>query len=595
LGTSYRENHILFAGPDVETITARGTTGNWELIAMSPVPAVKITVPQLPPEFVARTELCADLDAGAAADVALICAPAGYGKTLLLADWSRTSTATDTAWVGVDRDDNDPRRLWSSIVAAIAGCPSVPQHSRLHARWAWQSGVQPEFIAELTDTLQALPQPIRLILDDVHELVDPQALHGLQTFIRLKPANVQLVLSSRLDPPLSLPRLRLAGRLRELRAEQMSFTPHQAAALLEKLGLRLSPPQVEVLHRRTGGWAAGLRLAAVGMGESADRDAFLAQFSGDDRSVADYLVGEILSGLPADAQEFMRVISICDPVPTGLAAELSGREEAGSILDQLEHQTSLVTATGRQREAYRIQELLRTHLLADLQRQGMRRVAGLHAGAARWWASQDQPVRALEHAAQSRDAALLTDLLHRFAVSLILAGDHGPLRRALASVGAHATAADPQLSLASALTNFEAGELSAAQGDLRHARQFWPAHGTSALAALRAVVEQFGAGTSGPVPSAISEAELPAEPELEALVRLSRGKAQLERDERAGARAEFDAALTLSRRHGFDYLTMQCLVLLGVVAGTSGDLRTMRAVSGQALVAAADHGWQGST
>ena len=91
------------------------------------VPQVKITVPRLPPEFVTRADLCADLDAGAAADVALVCAPAGYGKTLLLADWARTSTAMDTAWVGIDRDDNDPRRLWSAVVAAVAGCPSVPR------------------------------------------------------------------------------------------------------------------------------------------------------------------------------------------------------------------------------------------------------------------------------------------------------------------------------------------------------------------------------------------------------------------------------------------------------------------------------------
>ena len=179
----------------------------------------------------------------------------------------------------------------------------------------------------------------------------------------------------------------------------------------------------------------------------------------------------------------------------------------------------------------------------------------------------------------------MTDLLHRFAVPLILAGDHGPLRRALASVGAHATAADPWLSLASALTNFEAGEFSAAQGDLRHARQFWPAHGTVDLdgaARRRRAVRRRG--RPAPLPSAIADAdELPAEPELEALARLSRGMARLERDDRAGARAEFDAALTLSRRHGFDYLTMQCLVLLGVVAGTSGDVRTMRAVSSEAL------------
>ena len=383
-------------------------------------------------------------------------------------------------------------RLWSSVVAAIAACPSVPRHSRLHDRWAWQPDAQPEFIAELTDTLQALPQPIRLILDDLHELVDPQVLHGVQTFIRLKPGTIQLVLSSRFDPPLYLPRLRLAGRLRELRAEQMSFTPQQAAVLMRKSGLSLSPSQIAVLHRRTGGWAAGLRLAALGVGESADREAFLAQFSGDERSVADYLVGEILASLPSDLQELMRVISISDPVPTALAAELSGREEAGSMLDQLEHQTSLVTATGGRREAYHVQELLRTHLLADLRRQGLRRVEGLHAVAARWWADRHEPVRAIEHAAQSWDAALLTELLHRFAVPLLLAGDHGPLRRALAHVGVEAKAADPWLSLASALTNFEAGELTAGQGDLRHARQFWPEHGSTDLAVLRTVAEQFG-------------------------------------------------------------------------------------------------------
>jgi LuxR family transcriptional regulator, maltose regulon positive regulatory protein len=281
-------------------------------------------------------------------------------------------------------------------------------------------------------------------------------------------------------------------------------------------------------------------------------------------------------------------------VPTGLAAALSGREDAGSVLDRIECRTSLV-ATGSRRESYRVQELLRTHLLADLQRQGMRRVARLHAVAASWWAGQHRPVPALEHAAHSRDDALVTDLLHRFAVPLIVAGDHGPLRRALASVGAQATAADPWLSLASALTHVEAGELSAAQGDLRHAGQFWPAHATAGLTVLRAAAEQLGAVPAGAAGSAISAAEdLPVEPELEALARLSRGMALLECDERGGARVELDAALALSRRHGFGYLRMQCLVLQGVVACTSGEVRRMRAVSSEALVIAAEHGWGGS-
>jgi LuxR family maltose regulon positive regulatory protein len=504
--------------------------------------------------------------------------------------------------VGLDRDDNDPRRLWASIVAALAACPSVPRSSRLHDRWVWRAGAQPEFLAELVGALGALARPIRLILDDVHELVDPEALHGVQILTRNCPANVQLVLSSRLDPPLSLPRLRLAARLCELRAAQLRFSLPDTAALLEKSGLCLTPAQVDLLHRRTGGWAAGLRLAAFGVAKSADRDGFLTEFSGDERSVADYLVGEVLSGLPEDVQEFLRVISISEPVPTGLAAELSGREDAGSVLDGLEHQTSLLSPTGRRRDAYIVQELLRTHLLADLRRQGQRRAAGLHGVAARWWAGRPEPVRALDHAARSHDSELLTDLLRRFAVPLIVAGDHKPLRRALASVGAQAVATDPWLALTSALAHLEAGELPEARGDLRHARQSWPARSHADLAVLRAVAEQLSAGVAEPgtsLPSAPASAlrvidELPAEPELEALARLSRGTDRLERYDRAGARAEFEAALVLSRRHGFDYLTMQCLALLGVVAGITSDAQTMRTASIEALAAAAEHGWERS-
>jgi LuxR family maltose regulon positive regulatory protein len=582
------------------------------LSALSLVPLAKIAVPQLPPELVVRAGLRADLDAAGSADVALVCAPAGYGKTMLLADWAHAGTGSDRsdrsdrsdiAWVSLDRDDNDPKRLWTAVVAALAACPSVPPGSRLHAPWVWQPGAQPEFLAELTDAVQQLPRPIRLILDDVHELVDPVALHGLQTLLRNRPTGFQLVLSSRFDPPLSLPRLRLAGRLCELRADRLRFSPTETATLLERSGLRLTPAQVDALHERTGGWVAGLRLAAVALSRTTDRDAFLDQFSGNDSSVADYLVGEVLSALPDDIQKFLRVISISDPVPSGLAAQLSGREDAGSLLDRLAHHTSLLTATGQHRDTYRIQELLRTYLTADLQRQGPTRAAELHATAAHWWAGQDQPINALDHATRSRNPALLSELLHRFAMPLILTGDHGPVRRALAGMDTQATASDPWLALTGALTRLEAGDPSAARADLRHVRQCWPSHDTAELAVLQAAVEQLAAPSETPSPTGVATDlsvatdldALSAEPSLEALTRLARGTALLERDDRAGARAEVEAALDLGRRHGFDYLSMQCLVLLGVIACTSGDVRTMLARSTEALTTATRHGWPGST
>ena len=560
-------------------------------------PQAKITIPQLPPELVLRAALRADLDAGSSADATLVCAPAGYGKTVLLADWARASTGSDTAWVCLDRDDNDPKRLWASVVAALAACPSVPPASRLHAPWVWRPSAQPEFLAELADTLQALPRPIRLILDDVHELVDPVALRGLQILVRNRPAGFQLVLSTRLDPPISLPRMRLAGRLWELRADRLRFTPAETATLLERSGLHLTPAQVDTLHQRTDGWAAGLRLATLTITRTTDHDAFLDQFSGSDSSVAAYLVGEILSRLPEDIQEFLRVISISDPVPSGLAAELSGREEAWSLLDRLERQTSLLSAVGPRRDAYRIEELLRSYLIADLQRQGSTRAADLHATAACWWAGQDRPIRALDHAAQSRSPVLLSELLRRFAVSLILTGDHAPLRRALASLDAQVTASDPWPALISALTRLEAGDQSAARADLRRGRQYWPSHDTPDLVILQAAAEQLAAPTQDASSTHVTTDidELRAEPPLEALAHLTRGTALLERNNRARARTELEVALDLGRRHGFDYLSMQCHVLLGVIACTSGDVRTMLARSNQALATAARHGWGDST
>ena len=238
---------------------------------MSLVPPAKITVPQLPPGFVARAGLWADLDAAGGADVALVCAPAGYGKTLLLADWARasteptgpTSTRPGWAWTATTTTRSGCGRRWWPRSPA---CPSVPAVSRLHGPWAWRPGAQPEFLAELADAVQALPRPVRLILDDVHELVDPVALHGLQILMRNRPAALQLVLSSRFDPPLSLPRLRLAGRLWELRAARLRFSPAEAAHPARAVRAAPHPAAgrgAAPAHRRLGRRSAAGRARAV--------------------------------------------------------------------------------------------------------------------------------------------------------------------------------------------------------------------------------------------------------------------------------------------------------------------------------------------
>lgn len=570
------------------------------------VPHAKIAIPELPRDFVGRPGLRSEIDA--TADATLVCAPAGYGKTVLVADSARTPDSTETAWVSLDPDDNDPRQLWSAVVAAIRGCPSVPASSRLRSRSVWPAGGVPDVLAELVGVLQELPEPIRLVLDDVQVLVEPDTLRGIETFIRNQPPAIRLVLSSRFDPPVGLHRLRLAGRLSELRADRIRLTRDETATLLEKAGVQLSERQVQTLHQRTAGWAAGVRLAALALTTAADRDTVLAEYSGNNRSVADYLVDEVLSGMSEDTLDFLRTTSIVDPIPAVLAAELSGRKAAGGVLDALEHETGMVQAVGLTRDSYHVQPLLRSYLLADLRRNaGPHRVVELHAAAARWWTAEGDPIKALRHAMDSGDASVVRELLRGVGVSLLLTGDHLPLRRGLRGLGPAAVAADPLLSLISALTSLNAGEQAEAQGFLRHALHAWPTDPSGELSVLRSAAEQLGAAGATAVPADrahrgraqpdhdLPDQHLPAEPGLEALARLGRGVAWMRGDlGRAEARRELELALSLARRHDLDYLAMQCLELLGVLAGVDGDVRRMHTVSAEAFSAFGEHGWEES-
>ena len=316
------------------------------------VPNSKVSIPELPPDLVPRTGLMRQLDG--VADVGLVSAPAGHGKTVLLAEWARASTEVDTAWVRVDRDDDDPQRLWSAVLASMARTLAISASSPLHAgsdggTWDMASAGQPDFLAKLIEALATLPRPLRLVLDDLHEVTDAVALRGLQNFVRDRPPNVILVLASRLDPPLHLHRLRLEGRLTELRSDRLQFDRLEAGTLLRGAGLRLTPAQVDRLYQQTDGWPAGLRLAAAALDLATDVDCFLADFSGDERSVADYLVGEVFSGLPADRMQLLQATSICEALPVGLAVVLSGREDAGWLLADLEHRTALVREIGQNR------------------------------------------------------------------------------------------------------------------------------------------------------------------------------------------------------------------------------------------------------
>jgi LuxR family transcriptional regulator, maltose regulon positive regulatory protein len=556
-------------------------------------PARKGVVPSLPAGFVPRPRLLGRLDEAGPDQVVVVSAPAGSGKTLLLAEWVRHREQPETAWVRLDSDDNDPRRLWSAVVASLLALPSAGRDDRLRRLAGATRSDGVDVAEELADVLDTLGTPVRLVLDDVHELTGREVLHDLTRVVRQRPAGVRLVLASRADPPVSIPRLRLEGRVHELRADALAFTLPETTALLETTGLALTPSQVATLQARTEGWAAGLRLAVLALRRTEDAAGFLTSFSGDERSVAEYLTGEILDGLDADTQDFLGLVSVCSPLPAALAVALSQRGDAERVLDDLRQETALVERTSR--GSYRIQPLLRSYLVADLARQRPRAHRQAQATAARWWSANGQHVHALRHAERSGDGDLTGSLVRGAGVPLLLGGDLGPLRRALAAVGPGARSADPWLALTAAITHLDARAPAAAAAELENARRAWPDTPDAGLVALRASAELLASGLGfdvGPARPSPDDADQDRS-DLAALLHASRGAAEFGNPGGTDvdhARTELQQALDLARALDLGYLEVQSLSMLATLAAMRGDLREMAETSQQAVTAAARRG-----
>ncbi len=558
---------------------------------------MKTAVPRPPPSFVPRSRLLTALDEPAAGQVILVSAPAGYGKTLLLAEWA-AQRPDMTAWVSLDEDDNNDRRFWAAVLAALGTCAAVPADNALHdLALPGLPSRDPEFLALVTDAIGTAPGPLRLVLDDVHELTAPDPLHGLASLVRDRPPGLRLVLSGRTDPPLPLARMRLAGELFEIRADRLRFSVAEAETMLAAADVPARPDQVRLLVEETEGWAAGLRLAALSLREAEDPDIFLAGFVGSGRAVSDYLVGEILSRLTVETRELLGAVSVCDQLSAPLAAALSAREDAGAVLDSLERETSLVLSMGEGRLWYRVHPLLRSHLQADLQRQRPDLVSRLHGRAADWFAAAGQPVPALAHARQGGDAARVAQLLRRQATALIADGRHAVVREALEQLGDVQLGRDPWLALVAALVATEGGAFAAADAHLADAASWWPPEPPPDLLALRGLVRSRRAIVAGdpstpPRTPDDSGSDATAHLGLGAMAMLHDAIGLLADGRHHEARDVAETALAQARQQHHIYLAALGLVVLGAVAAAEGDYRRMTTLASAADAELADSTWR---
>jgi LuxR family maltose regulon positive regulatory protein len=427
----------------------------------------------------------------------LLAAPAGWGKSTLLAEWHASPTGADVplAWVSLEPGDDAPARFWTYVIAGLRTAVPGVGEAALSLLGAPQ-GQGPPLETVLTvwlNDLAGLPRDVVLVLDDYHA-VAARAVHETLAFVvDHLPARLHVVLATRADPPLPLARWRARGVLAELRADDLRFTPDEAAAFLTgAMGLPLDAAAVAALVARTEGWIAGLHLAALALRDRPDAPAFIASFSGSERFVADYLAEEVLEREPAPVQAFLLRTSVldrgCAPLCAALLAaapapaqgeHAAGEQEAAcqDMLERLERANLFLVPLDGVRRWYRYH-----HLFAEVLRARLRRVdpGGLtecFRRAAAWCDGQGLVDEALRYALAAGDQAHAARLVETHAAPALVRGDHAAGRAWLAQLPVALVAARPRLSLAAALALVVTGDMAAVEGHVRAAERALPGEG----------------------------------------------------------------------------------------------------------------------
>ena len=393
-----------------------------------------------------REHVLRKLDRAVTRRVTVISAPAGSGKTSLLRAWAdRSTTDVDVAFVSVDRDEQEPGRFWSRVLDALRGPagPSDRQTPPAAARMPSDELVD-AVVAELAERAG----PFVLIIDDLHELRSADAVAQLQRLLAVLPSSAHVVLSSRRDPPIRLHKLRLDDELAELRAGDLRFTERETRELLAASGISLSDAGAAALHRRTEGWAAGLRLAAISLSGHPNPERFVAEFSGTHRAIGEYLMAEMLEGQPIEVQSMLLRTSLVDRVNRELADLLAGRSGSEQMLLELEDANAFVASLDAQRTWFRYHHLLADFLRLELRRTSADEVPDLHRRAARWFADHGDVVEAVRHRQAAGDWADAARLLADHLFTLTLNGNEGAIAGLLRSFPDGLSADHPELALA---------------------------------------------------------------------------------------------------------------------------------------------------
>jgi LuxR family transcriptional regulator, maltose regulon positive regulatory protein len=557
------------------------------------------------PRLIQRGELLASLDRAAQARVTLISAPAGSGKTSLLRAWADgPGQPYRLAVVQVRRDQRDAQQFWLAILTAV-------RHARGRPGEGEPLAATPDFneaaiAGRVLSDLAENRSKTFLIVDDLHELTSSEALEQLARLLEQLPDHVHAILATRRDLPLRLHKLRLAGELAEIRAADLRFSQHETRELLTASGIALSDAGAAKLHQRTEGWAAGLRLAAISLAGSSDPERFVDEFSGNSRTVAEYLLAEMLECQPAEVQRLLLRTSPLDRVNGELADLLTGHPGSERILLDLEDANAFVVSIDPARTWFRYH-----HLFADLLRLELRRrlpegLPALHRLAATWFTEHGEIIDAIRHTQAAGDWSDAARLLADHSFSLTLDGQAETIQTLLRAFPPGAVTEGPDLPLARATSDLARGHLDEAAAHLTVAETSIAStlpdrkHRLEvAIAALRLSLARHRGQLAGVIEqvrflaspvSGQSDEDIALDSDLRAVALMNLGIAEAWALGNTDSERHLQEGADLARTIGRPYLEVACLAQLAF-ASKIEPFATTRQRCREAIALAELHGW----
>jgi len=494
----------------------------------TPLLSTKLHTPRLRAQLISRPQLTEHLQAGIQGSLTLISAPAGFGKTTLLAQW-REALRMPVAWLSLETQDNEPVRFFSYLVAALQTLDPGIGTSALELLQTPQPAALESVLTLLTNDLSSSQtEDFALVLDDYH-LITAEPIHRCVTsLVEHLPPRMHLVLATRADPPLPLARLRAGGQLSEMRAADLRFATEETSTFLQSvMRLELSPQEIDLVQSRTEGWIAGLQFAALSLRGRAPShvSTYLASFTGSHRFVLDYLSEEVLTQQPAEVQAFLLHTSILDRLSGPLCEAVTQQEGSQAMLEALERANLFVAALDDERHWYRYHPLFAEVLSSHLQQAEPGLVPQLHHRASTWYEQRGFAAEAVQHALTAPDIELAARLIEQYGLRVALRGQVHLVLAWLNALPEALVRSHARLCLYDALMLMFTHQLDAAEARVAQAlqsvRSEMPADQAHVVLGLAAGIRANLARFSGDLASCVtlSHQTLELVPETEGLLR----------------------------------------------------------------------------